>query len=147
MNWVGRYKYLSWPDFDIPSLLPPLPSQQSFASLPAPISRLPLMVYIPFVSLLGIQAALDSFAPKTEQPVLEADSVTPVHFINPKPGGGSWLDKDAHTGLGEPLNVSLSPAVQTNLELTKNQVIISGLSTEWVLSDGGFVHYANALGL
>ena len=76
------------------------------------------MVYIPFVSLLGIQAALDSFAPKTEKPVLEVDSVTPVHFINPKPGGGSFLDRDANSGLGEPLNVSASSALH-ELSLSK----------------------------
>jgi len=87
------------------------------------------MVYIPFASLLGIQAALDSFAPKTQQPVLGVDSIAGVNFANPKAGGGTWLDKDANSGLGEPLNV-----------------IISGLSSQWVLSDGGFVHYANALG-
>ena len=28
----------------------------------------------------------------------------------------------------------------------QKQVIISGLSSEWVLSDGGFLHYAYALG-
>jgi len=79
--------------------------------------------------LLGIQAALDSFAPKPEKPVLEADSVTLLEFANPKVAGGSWLDKDWNSGLGEPLNV-----------------IISGTSSPWVLSDGGFLHYANALG-
>jgi len=79
------------------------------------------MVYIPFLSLLGIQAALDSFAPKTQQPVLEADSVTPVNFINPKPGGGSFLDKDANSGLGEPLNVSLSPASPALHELSLSE--------------------------
>jgi hypothetical protein len=66
------------------------------------------MVYIPFASLLGIQAALDSFAPKPEIPVLEADAVTLLEFANPKVAGGSWLDKDWNSGLGEPLNVSLS---------------------------------------
>jgi hypothetical protein len=68
------------------------------------------MVYIPFASLLGIQAALDSFAPKPEKLVLEleADSVTLLEFANPKVAGGSWLDKDWNSGLGEPLNVSLS---------------------------------------
>jgi hypothetical protein len=27
------------------------------------------------------------------------------------------------------------------------QVIVSGLSSPWILSDGGFVRYANAVGL
>jgi len=82
------------------------------------------MVYIPFISLLGIQAALDRFMPKQPEP----QSVMAEHFINPTLGGGSFLDKDSGGG-GEPLNV-----------------IISGLSTPWVLSDGGFVHFANAIG-
>jgi hypothetical protein len=95
--------------FDIARLSPlsavlPLPHANN------PISLLPLMVYIPFASLLGIQAALDSFAPKPEKLVLEleADSVTLLEFANPKVAGGSWLDKDWNSGLGEPLNVSLS---------------------------------------
>jgi hypothetical protein len=63
-------------------------------------------MYIPFTSLLGIQALFGSFAPK--EPVLEeGEGFTPVHFINPKPGGGSFLDRVSN-GLGEPLNVSLS---------------------------------------
>jgi hypothetical protein len=63
-------------------------------------------MYIPFTSLLGIQALLGSFAPK--EPILEeGEAFTPVHFINPKPGGGSFLDRVSN-GLGEPLNVSLS---------------------------------------
>jgi len=86
------------------------------------------MVYIPFASLLGLQAALDSlFEPK--QPVQGLASITAADFINPTLGGGSLLDHDSRSGLGEPLNV-----------------IISGLSSEWVLSDGGFLHYAYALG-
>lgn len=64
-----------------------------------------LVMYIPFASLLSIQAALESFG--FDQPAQEPDSITPVHFINPKPGGGSFLDKDSG-GLGEPLNVSSS---------------------------------------
>jgi hypothetical protein len=36
----------------------------------------------------------------------EPQSVIP--FINPQPRGGSWLDKDTGSGLGEPLNVSPS---------------------------------------
>jgi len=82
------------------------------------------MVYIPFASLLGLQAMLEPLVHKQPAP----DALTPVSFINPKPGGGSFLDHDSG-GLGEPLNV-----------------IISGLSSQWVLSDGGFMHYANAVG-
>ena len=62
-------------------------------------------MYIPFASLLTLQAALESFGLK--QHAQEPESITPVHFINPKPGGGSFLDRDSG-GLGEPLNVSPS---------------------------------------
>jgi len=62
-------------------------------------------MYIPFASLLSLQAALESFGLGLNQPAQEPESITPVHFINPKPGGGSFLDKDSG-GLGEPLNVS-----------------------------------------
>jgi len=81
------------------------------------------MVYIPFASLLGLQAALKSFVPSEP-----AHAGTPVHFIDPRLGGGSLLDHDSG-GLGEPLNV-----------------IISGLSSPWVIADGGFLHFANAIG-
>jgi hypothetical protein len=117
------------------------------------------MVYIPFASLLGLQAAFDSFF-EPKQPVQDIASITAADFINPTLGGGSLLDHDSGSGLGEPLNVSLSPPLPPPLrdELSNHatksikwkiqkQVIISGLSSEWVLSDGGFVHYANALGL
>jgi hypothetical protein len=57
------------------------------------------MVYIPFASLLGLQAALNPFASKPEPLVSAA-----VPFVNPTIGGGSLLDKDSG-GLGEPLNV------------------------------------------
>jgi len=94
------------------------------------------MVYIPLASLFGLPAAFGSFAPKSPVPepaaitvLEEAGFITPVDFINPQPRGGSWLDKDTGSGLGEPLNV-----------------VISSQSSPWVLSDGGFVHYANALG-
>ena len=62
------------------------------------------MVYIPFMSLLGIQDMLGMFTPKTQLPVLKEDSVTPINFINPKPEGGSFLDKDTNSGLREPLS-------------------------------------------
>jgi hypothetical protein len=64
------------------------------------------MVYIPFVSLLGLQAMLEPLVHK--QPAPEPPALTPVNFINPKPGGGSFLDHDSG-GLGEPLNVSPPP--------------------------------------
>jgi hypothetical protein len=65
------------------------------------------MVYIPFASLLGLQAALDSFF-EPKQPVQDIASITAVDFISPTLGGGSLLDHDSGSGLGEPLNVSLS---------------------------------------
>jgi hypothetical protein len=84
-------------------------------------------MYIPFASLLGFQAALEPLAVK--QPACETASVDAINFVDPRPGGGSLLDHDSGSGLGEPLNV-----------------IISGLSSPWVLADGGFVHFANAIG-
>jgi hypothetical protein len=84
-------------------------------------------MYIPFASLLGLQAALEPLVHK--QPAPEAAFISGVDFVDPRPGGGSLLDHDSGSGLGEPLNV-----------------IISGQSSEWVLADGGFVHFANALG-
>ncbi|KAH9991649.1 hypothetical protein BJV74DRAFT_413426 [Russula compacta] len=88
------------------------------------------MVYIPFASLLGLQAALEPlvFKQSAPEPVAELASIAAVPFVNPTIGGGSLLDHDSG-GLGEPLNV-----------------IISGLSSPWVLSDGGFLHFANAIG-
>jgi len=64
-------------------------------------------MYIPFASLLSLQAALGSFGFK--QPAQEPESITPLllDFINPDPGGGSFIDKTPD-GLGEPLNVSSS---------------------------------------
>lgn len=73
------------------------------------------MVYIPLASLFGLPAALVSLAPKSpaSEPAAvtvleEPESITPVDFINPQPRGGSWLDQDTGSGLGEPLNVSPS---------------------------------------
>jgi len=85
-------------------------------------------MYIPFALLFSLQAALGTFGFK--QPAQEPESITPLplEFMNPELGGGSFIDKTPD-GLGEPLNV-----------------IISGLSSPWVLSDGGFVLYANAIG-
>ena len=100
----------------------PLPSLLPFPSPPAPKLLSLIMVYIPFTSLLGIQAMLGSFAPK--QPMLEdADAFTPVHFIIPKPGGGSFLDRTVN-GLGEPLNVKLSslPVGQPQTNDEKNRL-------------------------
>jgi hypothetical protein len=75
-------------DPDLPSVLVP--------------SALPLM-YIPFASLLGLQAALEPLAVK--QPAPETASLDGINFVDPRPGGGSLLDHDSG-GLGEPLNVS-----------------------------------------
>ncbi|KAN0124287.1 hypothetical protein V8E52_001936 [Russula decolorans] len=83
-------------------------------------------MYIPFASLLGFQAALEPLVHK--RPAPEAAFIDGVDFVDPRPGGGSLLDHDSG-GLGEPLNV-----------------IISGKSSERVLADGGFVHFANAIG-
>jgi len=85
------------------------------------------MVRLPFLSLLGLQAALSPLAPKSKQEPISTDAVP---FVNPNLHGGSLLDLAPNTsGLGEPLNV-----------------IISGLSSSWVLSDGGFLLFANAIG-
>jgi hypothetical protein len=109
-------------------------------------------MYIPFASLLGLQAALEPLVHKQLAP--EAAFIDGVDFVDPRPGGGSLLDHDSGSGLGEPLNVSLpNSAALTSLPLpflltiNKMQVIISGQSSEWALADGGFVHFANALGL
>jgi hypothetical protein len=60
-------------------------------------------MYIPFASLLGLQAALDPLVVK--QPAQEISSLDAINFVDPRPGGGSLLDHDSG-GLGEPLNVS-----------------------------------------
>ena len=64
------------------------------------------MVYIPFASLLGLQAALEPLVLK--RPVPDTTSIAGFDFIDPRPGGGSLLDHDSGSGLGEPLNVSFS---------------------------------------
>jgi hypothetical protein len=116
--------------FDIAPPPPPFPCLLLFPSFPVFIALLPTMVYIPFASLLGIQAALDAFMPEAQQPVPDSYSIAPVDFTNPKSGGGSWLDKDAHTHCGEPLNVSLSQSLshpssrslcRNNLKLNENK--------------------------
>jgi len=84
-------------------------------------------MYIPFASFLGLQATLEPLVLK--QPAPEIPSLDGASYFDPRPGGGSLLDHDSGSGLGEPLNV-----------------IISGLSSPWVLADGGFVHFANGLG-
>jgi hypothetical protein len=62
-------------------------------------------MYIPFASLLSLQAALGTFGFK--QAAQEPESIThlPLDFFNPESGGGSFIDK-VSGGLGEPLNVS-----------------------------------------
>ncbi|KAH9987857.1 hypothetical protein BJV77DRAFT_1023918 [Russula vinacea] len=68
------------------------------------------MVYIPFAASF---ASLDCL-------------ITGVDYVDPRTGGGSLLDHDSGSGLGEPLNV-----------------IISGLSDPAVLADKGFLHFVN----
>ena len=63
------------------------------------------MVYIPFASLLGFGAALEPLVLK--QPTPDCASLSGVPYTDPKIGGGSLLDHDTGSGLGEPLNVSL----------------------------------------
>ena len=69
------------------------------------------MVHLPFLSLLGLQAALSPLTHKQE-PI----STDAVPFVNPNLNGGSLLDRAPNTGsppLGEPLNVNNShPLVQ-----------------------------------
>ena len=104
------------------------------------------MVYIPFASLLGFQAALESFAPKSpvQEPAaitpLEApESITPVAFINPQPRGGSWLDKDTGSGLGEPLNVSFPTSLfSLYVPLTTNSETGSHFGTKLALGPLGW---------
>ena len=62
-------------------------------------------MYIPFASLLGLQAALEPLVHK--QAEAGAAFIDGVDFTDPRPGGGSLLDHDSG-GLGEPLNVSFS---------------------------------------
>jgi hypothetical protein len=64
------------------------------------------MVWIPFASILGLQAALEPLVFK--QYVPETASIAAVDFVDPKPGGGSLLDHDSGSGLGEPINVVAS---------------------------------------
>jgi len=52
-----------------------------------------------------------------------------IHYFDPKPGGGSMLNLDANSRLGEPLNV-----------------IVSALSSVAVLTDDGFLNYARSIG-
>jgi len=52
-----------------------------------------------------------------------------VHYVAPHLGGGSMLNHDVNTKLGEPLNV-----------------IISGLSSPAVLTDEGFLNFARGIG-
>jgi hypothetical protein len=64
-------------------------------------------MYIPFASLLGLQAAIAPHVLK--QPVCEPEiaSLNAINYANPTAGGGSLLDHDSGSGLGEPLNVSI----------------------------------------
>jgi hypothetical protein len=87
------------------------------------------MVYIPFLSLLSLQAVLNPLSSKFKQEPISTDAVP---FVNPLLNGGSLLDRAPNTGnppLGEPINV-----------------IISGLSSPKVLTDAGFERFTNAFG-
>ena len=67
-------------------------------------------------------------------------------FFPPTQGGGSELDI-VSPGLGEPLNVNdtyLRVIACSDISL---QVIISGLSSSDVLTDDGFLNFAQAIGL
>jgi hypothetical protein len=118
------------------------------------------LLYIFLVSLLilQVQAALDSLG---ELPAF----VDGVDFADPMRGGGSFLSHDSG-GPGEPINVSLlsfllslpssadprrhfpcPPVTSSRLRINTMQVIISGRSSDWVLTNDGFVHFANAIGL
>ncbi len=65
-------------------------------------------MYIPFASLLGLQAALEPLVHKQATPEIASAFIDGADFVDPRPGGGSLLDHDSG-GLGEPLNVSLFP--------------------------------------
>lgn len=64
-------------------------------------------MYIPFASLLGLQVALEPLVHNV--PALEAALMDGADFVDPRLGGGSLLDHDSGSGLGEPLNVSFFP--------------------------------------
>ena len=76
------------------------------------------MVYIPFASLLGLQAALQPLVHK--QPAPEIALLEGASYYDPRNGGGSLLDHDSGSGLGEPLNVSIS-LLCPGTEKLKNQ--------------------------
>jgi len=87
------------------------------------------MVRLIVVSLLSLKCAL-ALSPSTLRSRRGTDDEA---FVNPTLAGGSLLDQAPNTGtppLGEPLNV-----------------IISGLSSPEVLTDDGFIQFANAVGL
>ncbi|KZT39076.1 hypothetical protein SISSUDRAFT_1046137 [Sistotremastrum suecicum HHB10207 ss-3] len=81
------------------------------------------MIFSVGLAIVALQAT--AFATPLASPL---DSRASVAFTPPAQGGGSMLD-DAGNGLGEPLNV-----------------IISGLSSPSVLTDNGFLNYAQSLG-
>ena len=64
-------------------------------------------MHIPFASLLGLQAAIAPHVLKQPTCEPETASLNAINFVDPKPGGGSLLDHDSGSGLGEPLNVSI----------------------------------------
>jgi hypothetical protein len=67
-------------------------------------------MHIPFASLLGLQAAIAPHVLKQPTCEPETASLNAINFVDPKPGGGSLLDHDSGSGLGEPLNVSILSA-------------------------------------
>ena len=87
-------------------ILPPLtPAITLDPDLPRTRPQHQPLMYIPFASLLGLQAALEPLV--VNQPAPETASLDAINYIDPRPGGGSLLDHDSGSGLGEPLNVSL----------------------------------------
>lgn len=75
------------------------------------------MVYIPFASLLGLQAALQPLVHK--QPAPEVAMLQGASYYDPRNKGGSLLDHDSGSGLGEPLNVNISPIYSGTERLKK----------------------------
>jgi len=90
---------------------------------------------------LAAQAVFNSAAPLQR---------TLVDYYDPAKLGGSMLDKATPTA-GEPLNVSVfldsTHFPSTGLIPERRKVIISGKSSPQVLTKGGIVNYARAIGL
>jgi hypothetical protein len=94
---------------------------------------------IPFASLLGLQAALQPLVHK--QPAPEAAVIDGVDFVDPRPGAPrSAVPYRRHAS---PPRRRFFPC-PTERPI-KYRLYISGQSSEWVLADGVFVHFANAI--